>query len=981
MKPDQRQPRRLPAGGLIDRGRPVAFRFNGRECQGHRGDTLASALLANGLQRVARSYKLHRPRGIFSAGEEEPCALVEVRTAGSWTPNCRATLVHLFEGLDARSQLGWPSVDFDLGRWVDLSHPLWPAGFYNKTFKWPRWRTWEPWLRRMAGLGRAPLQAGPERYEQVHAHCDVLVCGAGPAGLAAALAAASAGLQVMLVEQDPRPGGTLLGEHSCLDDMPGAEWAMHIAAMLHAQHGVRILTGTTLAAVHDGPVVTLAQASADGTRHDCLWIVRPRRILLAGGATEQGLLFPGNDRPGIMLASAARTYLNRYAVAGGTTPAVACNNDAAWQTAFDFIQAGWAVAFIADARPQVDPELERRARAAGIEVLCDSRIARTLGAAGLRAVELARNDGRKLGQRRCDLLAVSGGWAPRVHAWCHARGSLRFDQTLQCFLPAGELPELAMAGSAAGVVGLAETLADGTRVGVALALQLGKVAPATRQPLVAREPLVARRIPATDVRAGKRRQWIDLMHDVTLDDAALAVREGFTEVEHFKRFTTTGMAADQGKTGNLNAFLALGSLTGRLPQEVGTTTFRPPYTPVSLGAVAGPVHGEGYVPRRYLPAHRLHHAWGAVMADYSWQRPDYYPQRGETPAESVCREVLCVRHAVGVFDNSPIGKIEVHGPDAARFLDRIYVNDVIGIAPGRARYGLMLNENGVLIDDGICTRLGQEHFLLNTSSAHVALISNWLERWAQCEWPELDLVIDDVTNQWACYTVAGPQARQLLHSLRPSFGIAANELPHMAWTSGRLADLPARIARVSFSGELSFEVSVPAGHGVELLSAIAGHGAVLGLEPYGIEALMLLRLEKGYLHVGTDTDGATSSDDVGWGAVARRKSGDFIGRRSLERPANRANGRRQLVGVEPVAPQQQLRIGGHFSAGKGHGTQGWITSAGFSPSLQRWIGLGVLSDGRARTGQTVGVYDHGHSYQVRVTSPCFYDPEGHRLHV
>jgi sarcosine oxidase subunit alpha len=974
---------RLPEGGAIDRGRPLTFSFNGRALPGFEGDTLASALLANGIRVVGRSFKYHRPRGVYSAGEEEPCALVEIGEGDARIPTCRAPTVPLSDGLVARSQHCWPSVDLDLGRVIDFTRRLWPAGFYNKTFKWPSWHAWEGLIRRSAGLGRPPTGPDPDRYEQVNAHCDLLVCGGGPAGLSAALVAGRAGLRVILVDQDECFGGTLNWEQVELDGCEAADWVAAAVSELADLPRVILLPRTVAAGIYDHNVTTLVERGSGSAWRECLWTVRPRHILLATGAIEQGLIFPDNDRPGIMLAGSVRHYLNRYAVVPGRQAVIATNNDSAYQTAFDLARLGIPVAAIVDQRGTVDPQLQARLAGLGAEIFTGARISGTQGGKLLRQVCVQRNDGRELARLQCDLLAVSGGWAPRVHLLAHARGGLQFDERSQSFVPARLPSGMSVAGSANGTAGLGQTLAEAARVARDACKALGVTPPDYDPPQVGRGIVESDAVAPYEHQRAASRQWIDLAHDVTLDDAELAVREGYVSVEHFKRYTTTGMSVDQGKTGNLNAFVVLGALTGRPAGEVGTTTFRPPYAPVTLGAVAGRKLGEFYAPRRYLPAHRVHVELGARFEDYGWQRPDCYPRPGESTEAAIRREVLAVRGSVGVFDNSPIGKLEVRGPDATAFLERIYVNRVASLKTGRARYGLMLNENGVIIDDGVFTRLADDHYLVNTTSGGVARVGAMMEEWLQCEWRDLCVLIDDVTTRWANFTVAGPNAREVIATLGTDIDLAADALPHMAAARGTVAGLDARLVRVSFSGEASYEINVPARAGPGLLRRVLEVGSAFDIAPYGIESLMMLRLEKGYLHVGTDTDGSSTPDDVGWGQVARSRTTDYLGRRSLFRAANLDPERKQLVGLSPLEPDRAVRPGGHLLLGTGRRppatTDGWITSAGFSPTLGRHIALGVLRAGRERLGETVTVCDEDQTYGMHVVSPLFYDPDNERL--
>jgi sarcosine oxidase subunit alpha len=985
MKVAVRNPQRLAQGGLIDREHPVAFSFNGKSYQGFQGDTLASALLANGIRMISRSFKYHRPRGVFSAGEEEPCALVEIGQGDARIPSCRAPMITLEDGLVANSQNCWPSLNFDIGRIVDYTHALWPAGFYNKTFKWPSWHTWEGMIRRSAGLGRPLTEPDPDHYEQVNAHCDVLICGGGPAGLLAAKTLGRAGARVMLVDQDDLFGGVLNHEQVRMEGQSGHAWAQAIVQELASLNNVMLLPRTVVAGNYDHNVTTLLQTGWNTRWRECLWTVRPKKILLATGAIEQGMIFPDNDRPGVMLAGAVRQYLNRYAVKPGRDVVVATNNDTAYQTVFDLAARQIAVTAVVDVREEISDSIRTRLEALDTEVITGARISATSGTRSIREIVVESLDGQNKGRRKCDLLAVSGGWAPRVHLLAHARGQLKFNPDSQNFVP-GKLPQgFHAAGSANGSRSLQGTLEESHQVSLEICTTLGLKGRAEGLPRVEVDVTGSGHTAPTRLDTKKQRQWIDLAHDVTLGDAQLAVREGFVSVEHFKRYTTTGMSVDQGKTGNLNAFIALGELTGRAVEEVGTTTFRPPYVPVTLGAIAGRNQGEFYAPRRYLPAHTVHQKLGAKFEDYGWQRPDFYPRKNETAKTAIDREVCCVRQGVGVFDNSPIGKIEVRGPDAAEFLNRVYMNQVLTLNSGMARYGLMLNENGVIIDDGVFVRLSADHFLVHSTSAGAARITTMMEEWLQCEWPGLQVLIDDVTTQWANFTIAGPRAREVIEILGTDIDVSAQALPHMGTARGQVNGLTARIVRVSFSGELSFEINIPARHACTFLEAALQAGEACGIMPYGVEALMVLRTEKGYLHVGSDTDGSSTPDDVGWGQVARKKTTDYIGRRSLFRPANMAHGRKQFVGLEPIDPAQTIRPGGHLLIGAGRQppaeTDGWVTSACYSPSLERHIALGVLRDGRQKSGEILTLCDEEQRFLVKVVSPVFYDPDNQRLNV
>jgi sarcosine oxidase subunit alpha len=943
------QPFRRPEGGRIDRSRPLTFTFNGHKLTGYHGDTLASALLANGVRVVNRSFKFHRPRGILSAGVEEPNALFAVDAGSGLVPLVRATLMPLSEGLRVEPQSGIPGLGFDLLRVLDFTRALWPAGFYNKTFKWPGWRVYEPVLRRLAGLGRLPHDEDPGRYTQMNTHCDVLVVGAGPAGLAAARAAAQRGEDVLLVEQQSEPGGSLLHDSWFIDGRPSAEWLEKAIADLGERTNARMMFGATVTGYFDHNVLTIHDRSAALRRDhpvESFWKVRAGRVVLATGAIEQPLMFGNNDLPGVMLAGAMQQYAIRYGVRCGRRVIGLVNNDLSWQSILALNDADVPVSMIVDVRSEVAENLQALARERGIEVRTG---ARPLFARGSRQVEsLEFQDRASRVQRvRCDGIAMSGGLNPNVHLYSQAGGRLRYDDAMACFVPKENPPWVQVLGAAAGKFSEPDAY---------------NIAPRTPAPV------------ATD------RQWVDFLHDVTVSDLELAVRENYRSVEHLKRYTTAGMAVDQGKTSNLNALSVLARLTDRMPGAVGTTTFRPHFVPVTLGAIAGNRHGELYAPTRLLPAHGWHAAREAVFEDFGgWKRPAWYG--GEREA-SIPREVHTVRERVGLFDGSPLGKIEVKGPDAAEFLNRIYVNTVTTLKPGRVRYGLMLNENGIVIDDGVFVRIAADHFLVSTTAGNADRITAWLEEWHQCEWAGLDLVISPVTTQWGVATVAGPRARAILNQLPGMFELATDRFPHMSFGSGRFDDgTPYRIQRVSFSGEQSFELSVPADRASAYLERIMALGEPHGIGLFGIEALLMLRMEKGFLHVGVDTDGTTNPLDLGFGRVVENKQADFIGARSLRRANDLRSDRRQLVGFELDAGTEEVHAGAHFVTGDGRHrrSEGFVTSACVSPTLGKSLGLGLLERGFERLGEEARIFDNGRETRARIVDACFYDPAGERM--
>jgi sarcosine oxidase subunit alpha len=943
-------PYRLTRGGLVDRNQSIPFTFNGKSYAGYAGDSLASALLANGVRTVARSFKFHRPRGVFSCGVEETGGLLQVGEGARAVPSERAPLVELTRGLQARSQAGWPSVNFDVGRSMDLVAPLWAAGFYNKTFIWPSWHTYEPIIRRMAGLGRAPSGSDPDRYEVDNLHCDVLVVGGGVAGLQAALEAGRTGARVVLVEQDHQFGGEASWNGATIEGMPASTWLALTIEQLNRLPDVRLLSRTTATGYYDHNVLALLERTLQphaGAPRERYWIVRAGRVVLATGAIEQPQIFAHNDRPGIMLAGAARQYLRRYSVAIGSRVLIATNNDSAYALAKELKAAGVSVLGVADTRHQVPEPIRMAMRSLSIEIFVGFIPVDTTGFSALRKVTLGHlsKDGSHVDSKQtihCDALAVSGGFSPTLHLYAQAGGKLIYEESSGALLPVTRHPSIEIVGAAA------ESISIGPRIS-----------------------------PIGD----PKRKWVDLLHDVTVADLELALRENYTSVEHVKRFTTVGMAADQGKTSAAVTLNLLGKLRGIAPRELGHTTLRPPFMPVTLGAIAGREIGERFVPRRLLPMHDWHMAHGALMQDFGeWQRPIAYLRAGESRDHAMRREALAVRTAAGLFDGSSLGKIEIHGPDALEFLDRFYINDLETLKPLRARYGLMLRESGVIFDDGTVVMLAPDRFIITTTSGNAGRVAQWLEEWRQCEWPQLRVAIIPVTEQWATVSLAGPEARDILAKLATDIDLSAAAFPHLSMREGRLLGTPARIYRVSFTGELTYEINVPAERGQALWDTLLNEGAVDGLQPFGMDALLLMRLEKGFLHVGSDTDGTTVPDDVGWGKVAANKKRDYIGKRSLTLPENLRTDRLQLVGLLGE-PGHRFEIGSHLRMKDStEATDGWITSAGIATLTSEPIALAMFRGGRARVGAEVDLYDAGGVVgRARVVNPPFVDAAGDRM--
>ncbi len=887
--------------------------------------------------------------------------------------------MELYDGLVARSVNCWPSAEFDIGAAASRIARFLPAGFYYKTFMWPNWGFFEPLIRRAAGLGRAPVEPDPDRYEKLHAHCDVLVVGAGPAGLAAALAAGRSGARVILAEAQSDLGGSLLVDDATIDGAPGADWLAQTRAALAQCSELRILPRTAVFGYYDhnflAAVERLGREGApppvEGAPNQRVWKIRAKRVVLATGAIERPIAFVNNDLPGVMLASAVRHYLRRFAVAPGRRLVVVTNNDDAYRTAMTARAAGLRVAAIVDSRAAHTGKVAL-AEQAGIEVLRGGVALAALGSRRIEAVEI--------GSRRieCDLLAVSGGWNPAAHLFCQSGGALRYAEDRACFVPDRSAQAERSAGAAAGSFSLRAALAEGAAAGAAAALAAGFGAAQSIPPEVeeAKETPLEPLWEVPSRRGGKA--WVDLASDVTSGDVALAARENYRSVELLKRYTTTGMAPDQGKTANVLALALLGAQTKTPIAEVSTTRFRPPYVPVRMGALAGEALGELYRPLLHLAAHDEHAAAGAAMADYGgWLRPAAYPQPGETHDAAIRREAAMVRAGCGLFDASTLGKIEIAGPDAAAFLDRVYVETMSNLAPGRIRYGLMLTEQGIVFDDGVAARISDNRFLVGTTSAGAARVAEWLEEWLQGEWPSLRVFVTPVTHHWSVMTLTGPRARRVLETIGSDIDLAPGAFPHMAMREGKVAGMAARVQRVSFTGEISYEIAVPARRGAALWQL--AHAA--GAEPFGVEALTVLRAEKGYILVGSETDGTTVPGDIGMGRFVARKRSDFIGRRSLMLPEARRAGRNQLVGIRTADARFVPAAGSHVALGDGAGgSDGWITSSCLSPALGRSIALAMVRDGRRREGETVTLIDEGRWHKAEIVEPCFYDPAGARLH-
>ncbi|WP_432807368.1 sarcosine oxidase subunit alpha family protein [Rhodoligotrophos ferricapiens] len=996
------------AGRLIDRTRRLTFTFDGRRMTGFAGDTVASAVLANGERLFGRSFKYHRPRGVMGLGADEPNALIGVGQGARHEPNLRATQVELYDGLTAVTQNRWPNLIFDIGQLNSLFSRILPAGFYYKTFMWPQ-RFWEmlyePLIRRTAGLGKAPTAPDPDLYEQMHAHCDVLVVGAGIAGLAAAEAAAARGAHVIIIDENPRFGGLADLGGAVIDGRPALDWAREVTARLAKADNVHVMTRTTAwGHFHDNFVGLLERltdpdpaAARSGTPRLRLWKLRAREIIMATGAIERPIAFANNDRPGVMMSLAGRALLARYAVSPGQRGVVFTNNDDGYRTALAYAKAGVPISRLVDARPQAPEALAEELRASGVMVSPASGISNVKTSFGGLSIESVVVSPYRAGQGRisseevipADFVLVSGGWNPVVNLWCHNGGKLRFDEQLAAHRPDRTTARMRAVGAANGTFDPAAILDEAYAAGEAAsgnsssgALPRAKAA---SHPTSAIEPIWF--MPATGSYNEGNKHFIDHQNDVTAADLELALREGYQSIEHVKRYTTWSMATDQGKTSNTLGLGVVSGATHKPIPEIGTTTFRPPYTPVTFGAIAGSHTKQLFLPVRRTPVHEWHLAQRASFEPVGhWRRPYCYPKPGESRHDAVNREIVTVREKVGLLDASTLGKIEVKGPDAAAFLDRIYTNTFSTLKVGRARYGLMMTDAGFLFDDGVTVRIAEDHFLMHTTSGGADRVTAWLEEWLQTEWTHDKVFITNVTEQWAQFALAGAKARAILEKLGTDIDLSPQALPFMGYASGTLGSYPVRLYRISFSGELSFEIATPAGYGRALWDALLAAGAEFGIAPYGTEALHVLRAEKGFIAIGDETDGTVTPLDLGLDWAVSKKKPDFVGKRALDLAYLKAEGRKQLVGlltedpqivlpdgayaVETPLPQPPMRMIGQ------------VTSTYWSPTLKRSIALALIREGRKRMGQVISFpLSEGKVIRAKIVEPVFYDKEGARQNV
>jgi len=979
--------RRLPQGGRIDRTRSVSARFDGKALPGFTGDTLASALLASNKVLVGRSFKYHRPRGLVAAGIEEPNALFTIGEGATTEPNVAATMVEMADGLVARSQNAWPSPDFDLMAVNSLLSPLFQSGFYYKTFMGPTkgsWMFYEPFIRRAAGLGKATDLPDPDRYDMRFAFCDVLVVGSGPAGLAAALTAGRSGARVVLAEQDNAFGGSLLSGN----DAEQEAWRLACVDELNGLANVEAFTRTTVQGLYDGNLAVLVE-NRSALPHDAkkgqprlvLTQLRARAIVMATGAIERPLVFSNNDRPGVMLASALRTYANRFAVAPEKRAVIVTNNDTAYAAALDLAAAGVAVT-VADHRSAVSPDILSRAGARGIAIFPGSGIFDVEGSRGVNRVKLS---GTHAVTVECDAVGMAGGWSPVVHLSSHGGIKPKFDEAVAGFVPGGFASTHFGAGAMMGTFGLSAAIAEGSKAGASAASSAGF---GKTRPVYAPEHVTDRSYAIfaswSPPQGAKGKAFVDFQNDVTIKDVKIAHQEGYRSVEHLKRYTTLGMGTDQGKTSNINALALMAEYRGITIPEAGTTTFRPPYAPLTMGAIAGRTVGSHFRPVRRSPLHDWHVSNGATFIDAGlWKRAWFYAWAGPTPETAYVKEMELVRKGVGLADVSTLGKIDIQGPDAAEFLNRVYVNGFAKLPVGKVRYGVMLNDDGIVLDDGTTARISENQFYMTTTTAQAGEVMSWLEYLLQMQWRDLNVQVASLTDEWAGMAVSGPKSREALKLAFPDVDLSDSALPYMGCKDFDFGGVTVRLLRMSFSGELAYEVHVAADYAISLWEHILKAAAPTGIRPYGLEALASLRIEKGHV-AGLELDHRNTLDDLGLGKMAG-KDKDYVGKALRFREDCQSPERWSLVGLELMEPEKKLRGGAILFAStdeiKGHG-RGYITSVTWSTELNKFIALGLYKGGLRHEGEEIVAAFPLKNEQARlkIVSPHFIDKEGARLH-
>ena len=991
---------RLDNLGYINRKKKISFKFNGSKYFGYEGDTLASALLANGIHLVGRSFKYHRPRGFIGAGVDEPNAKVQLYKGAKTEPNALATEIELIEGLEAKSQNCWPSVFFDFGAINNLLNKFFPAGFYYKTFMWPKnfwYKIYEPIIRKAAGLGVAPLEPDPDRYEHKFEFCDLLVAGSGPSGLSSALAAAKNGAKVILAEDKPRFGGSLLTDEVTIGNKNGKDWVDEIILQLQSMPNVIVKNRSQVFGYYDHNMMVMLEKTRDHldkpskfTPRQKLWYVRAKEVIVSTGSIERPLVFGNNDRPGIMLASAAKEYMKVYGVLVGKKPIIFTNNDSAYDVAIEFKKNG-INPLVVDIRSNSDSSVVNEAKNLNIKIKFSYGVVNTKGYRRVNSATIGKLNKDKssyeiLEEVACDCICVSGNWTPTVHLSSQSGNKLKFDERIDAFVPNQARQNESTIGSARGTFTLKKSLEDGFNKGKELSKKItGKdtdlsIPHTNEKKYGEHDKFWCMPLPKNK----NYKRFVDLQNDVAVSDIELAVREGFRSIEHVKRYTTLGMATDQGKTSNLNGLQLVSNIENKIIPEVGHTTFRPPYSPVTIGAIVGREVGKHYRPTRKSPMHSWHTKNNAVFVDAGlWLRPRYYKQGKETLFEAAKREAINVRRNVGVCDVTSLGKIDIKGPDSAEFLNRIYTNAWMKLPIGKARYGVMLREDGFVFDDGTTTRISENHFHMTTTTAQAVNVLAHLEFYLQAVWPELDVNVVSCTEQWAGAAVAGPNSRNLLNKLFPKIDVSNNNLPFMGYKEADLFGAPARIFRISFSGELAYEINVESGYGIFMWEKIIENGKEMNIEPYGTEALSTLRIEMGHV-AGSEIDGRTISSDLSLEGMLSKKK-DFIGKRSLSRPAFIDSDRQKIVGVVPLDKKTMIPEGSHLvqdaNAALPNPKLGHISASCWSVEYNNPFSLAIIKEGKKKIGEKLYALSplKNKTIPVEIVSSHYVDPKGERV--
>ena len=991
---------RLKKEGLINRNKLIKFKFNGKNYSGYEGDTLASALLANGIHLIGRSFKYHRPRGFFGAGVDEPNAKLQVKINGYSEPNINATEIELVEGLSASSQNCWPSVNFDIGAINNFLNKFFPAGFYYKTFMWPKsfwYRVYEPFIRKAAGLGVASLEKDNERYDHKYEYCDLLVTGSGPAGLSSAYAAAKNGAKVILAEDKPRFGGSLLTDNVTIDNLSGKEWANKIISELKAMPNVIVKNRSQIFGYYDHNMMVMFEKTGDHlekkskfTPRQRLWYIRAKEVLLSTGSIERPIVFGNNDTPGVFLSAAAKEYMKVYGVLIGKRPVIFTNNDSAYETAIEFKKNG-VNPIILDTREDQNSELIDEARNLDIDIKFSYAVINANGYKKVKSATIGKLNKNKdsfenIETINCDCICVSGFWTPTVHLASQSGNKLKFSEKIDAFIPDKSKQKEHSIGASNGSFTLKETIESGFKLGSEVSKNITKKDEQVQIPK-SNEPKYSShdKFWCSPLPKGKNyKRFVDFQNDVAVSDIEVALREGYRSIEHVKRYTTLGMATDQGRTSNLNGLQLVANVEKKIVPQVGHTTFRPPFTPVTIGTLVGREIGKEYMPTRKTPMHSWHEKNNAVWVDAgAWKRPRYYKRGNENLFEASKREAKNVREHVGICDVTTLGKIDIKGPDAAEFLNRVYTNAWLKLPVGKARYGVMLREDGIVMDDGTTTRISENHYHMTTTTAQAANVLSHLEYYLQIVWPELNVNVVSTTEQWAGAALAGPKSRDVLSKLFPDLDVTNEGLPFMGYTEGKLFGIDAKIFRISFSGELAYEINVKSDNGLFMWEKIIEIGKEFNMQPYGTEALSTLRIEMGHV-AGPELDGRTIPYDVSLDGMVSKKK-DFIGKRSLQKEAFTRDDRQKIVGLVPLDKKSSIPEGSHLVENKNAKYPipklGHVSSSCWSVENNNPFSLAIIKDGKNMIGKKLFAVSplKNTSIEVEVISSHYVDHEGKRV--